>query len=276
MELTSNTRYSVLIEKDSEKSLPTMEASSRNQTSNETESKTVEQDIDSLVLQTLPSVDYSTVSSFKANKSRFILEKILFIIILALLFVIFILSIINLNYKKDLDKKNKYCITDQCIIVAASIRNSLNIDVNPCDDFYEYACGGWEKKNLIPTGFSRWGTLSMITYENNLLLKEKLESNMSKINDNFTEAELKAKQFYMSCMDKNGKIETLGAKPLLNILKKFMFKNNNNKLIINETFTGLLKLVQREYGVNSLFEFNVLDDDKNSSFSNLEVIKNKK
>lgn len=271
MELTSNTRYSVLKEKASEKSLSTMETSSRNQTSNETESKILEQDLDSLVLQTLPSVDYSTVSNSKPSKSRFIFEKILLLTILALLFVNFVLVFVSLNYKKDLDKKNQLCTTDQCLIVAASIRNSLNADVSPCDDFYEYACGGWVKKNLIPTGFSRWGTLSMVTYENNLLLKEKLESNMTRVAENFTDAELKAKRFYMSCMDRDGKIEARGARPLLNIIEKFMYKNESNKLIINESFNELLKLVQREYGVNSLFEFNVLDDDKNSSFSNIEV-----
>ncbi|RNA00791.1 endothelin-converting enzyme 1 isoform X2, partial [Brachionus plicatilis] len=272
MELTSNTRYSVLKEKASEKSLSTMESSPRNPASNDAESKTLEQDLDSLVLQTLPSVDYSTVSSAKPSKSRFLLEKILLLTILALLFVIFVLALISINFKKDLDKKNKLCTTGQCLIVAASIRNYLNPEVDPCDDFYEYSCGGWVKKNLIPTGFSRWGTLSMVTYENNLLLKEKLEANMTKINENLTEAEFKAKRFYTSCMDKKGKIETLGARPLLNILDKVMYKNKSNKLVINETFTELLKLVQREYGVNSLFEFNVLDDDKNSSYSNIEII----
>lgn len=82
---------------------------------------------------------------------------------------------------------------------------------------------------------------------------------------------MKAKVFYRSCMDEKGIIEKLGSKPLMGILNKFIYKDSNNQLQINETFTNLLDLIQINYGLNSLFEFNVLDDDKNSTFSNIEV-----
>lgn len=88
-----------------------------------------------------------------------------------------------------------------------------------------------------------------------------------------TEAETKARTFYRSCLDRDGVIEKLGGQPLKAILGKFVFKSpDTKKLVINETFDNLLTLIQVTYGLNSLFEFNVLDDDKNSTFSNIEII----
>ena len=42
----------------------------------------------------------------------------------------------------------QYC--DHTIFVASRILFGLDKSVNPCDDFYQYACGGWEAKTAIP------------------------------------------------------------------------------------------------------------------------------
>lgn len=239
---------------------------------------------DDLELNSLPSIEYSSRNNSNLNKqkinyTRTYLEKILFFIIIALLLIILVLCL-NVfknnpnnieNEVNDVNNKTlPKCTSDKCLLVAVSIYKSLNDKVDPCDDFYEYSCGGWMKRNLIPSGFPRWGTLSLITYENQLIIRDQLESNLTY--PEITEAEMKAKKFYQSCMDSHEIIEKLGAKPLLDILNKFMYKDSNNLLVINETFNNLITKVQIDYGLNALFELNVLDDDKNSSYSNIEVI----
>ena len=39
---------------------------------------------------------------------------------------------------------------DHNFFVASRILFGLDKSVNPCDDFYQYACGGWEAKTAIP------------------------------------------------------------------------------------------------------------------------------
>jgi hypothetical protein len=40
---------------------------------------------------------------------------------------------------------SKKCMTPECEDASNVIRNKLDLNVNPCEDFYHFACGGWMK-----------------------------------------------------------------------------------------------------------------------------------
>ena len=38
---------------------------------------------------------------------------------------------------------NRMCTSEMCYALSARIRNRTNLKENPCDNFYQYACGGF-------------------------------------------------------------------------------------------------------------------------------------
>lgn len=72
------------------------------------------------------------------------------------------------------------CLKPKCISIASSIIDSLDENVDPCDDFYKFACGGWIHKNPLPDGHASWGTFGKLTQDNQLILRTVLGNLMKK------------------------------------------------------------------------------------------------
>lgn len=63
------------------------------------------------------------------------------------------------------------CLSTDCIRAASEMLSSLDQQVDPCTDFYEYACGEWMRSNTIDADDSRADAYSVMGKELSAKLK---------------------------------------------------------------------------------------------------------
>src|SRR5580693_3572860 len=92
--------------------------------------------------------------------------------------------------------------------------DTANLDktCKPCDDFYQFAMGGWMKSNPIPPEYSTWGSFSQLLDKNQQNLRQVLEA-AENAKSTAGSNEQKIGDFYASCMDTTA-IDAAGTKPL--------------------------------------------------------------
>src|SRR6202048_4694293 len=89
---------------------------------------------------------------------------------------------------------------------------NLDKSCKPCDDFFQFAMGGWMKSNPIPPEYSTWGSFTVLADKNQQALRQILEA-AEKSDAPSGSNQRKVGDFYASCMD-TATIEAAGTKPI--------------------------------------------------------------
>lgn len=114
-------------------------------------------------------------------------------------------------------KEVEVCDTSECTLAAAAIIEAMDASVDPCDNFYQFACGGWINSNPVPEDSSRWAQFDVLDRELSNALGTILEEPI----DALDPAPInKAKNFYLGCMNE-AQLETMGVTPLTDFLGQF-------------------------------------------------------
>jgi putative endopeptidase len=136
--------------------------------------------------------------------------------------------------------------------------NAIDRSVDPCVDFYQYACGTWMKNNPIPPDQSVWGRFNELQERNLVILRGILEKAAAP-NPNRTPVEQKIGDFYSSCMDERA-IDRKGIAPIRADLDRIAALKDKAALV------GEVAALHRE-GVNVLFSFGSGADFKDSNMT---------
>lgn len=134
---------------------------------------------------------------------------------------------------------------------------AVNMDttMNPSEDFFQYANGGWIKNNPIPEEQSSWG-IGNLVMEENLKRLRSISEDAARTKAAKGSAEQKIGDYWATAMD-SARIEADGLKPLQSWFDKIDTISDLRSLLAT---SAELKKV----GSSTLFSDFVSQDDKNS------------
>lgn len=99
--------------------------------------------------------------------------------------------------------------------------DSMDRSIDPCVDFYHYSCGGWQKKNPIPSDQTSWSVYGKLYVDNLNFLRTILEHAASSGSQRNAVTQ-KIGDFYGACMDESAaaKRGLSGLEPTLDEIAK--------------------------------------------------------
>lgn len=138
----------------------------------------------------------------------------------------------------------------------------MDKSADPCVNFYQYACGSWNKLNPIPADQSRWSVYAKMTDQNLRFLWGMLDQ-YAKGGAERSANEQKIGDYFGACMD-TGAIEAAGTKPLDGALKQIADLKSTHEIA---AYLG----GQERTGDQMMFEFGSSPDLDNSAVESAEL-----
>ncbi|XP_039304961.1 membrane metallo-endopeptidase-like 1 [Solenopsis invicta] len=122
------------------------------------------------------------------------------------------------NNESEHKEENKptVCQTQECKKFARMLSEGMDKSVDPCDDFYEYACGKWPEHNPIPEGMDSWNMIRRAQVNVAKQIKEIFDEGPK--DDDIYAIKL-AKKWYAACMDTDT-AERQGLQPIIHTISR--------------------------------------------------------
>ena len=181
------------------------------------------------------------------------------------------------------------CLSPSCIQTAAQVLQKVDLNIDPCEDFYKFACGNFIKDTVLPqykTSISSFSIVRCVfreVFPNNLrfntcfsdMVDEQLRTLLEKpIKDTDARAFVLVKSIYQACMNTT-EIEAHSLEDLKKTIKGIggwpvVEGPEWNERLFDWTST-MYEFMKLGFNSDIFFEFSVTPDMTNSSRNSLTV-----
>ncbi|XP_022623345.1 endothelin-converting enzyme-like 1 isoform X2 [Seriola lalandi dorsalis] len=162
---------------------------------------------------------------------------------------------------------------------ARFVQANIDPTIQPCQDFYSFACGGWLRRHGIPEDKLSYGIITAIGEHNEEKLQHLLLEPIRRRGAN--SAERKVKEFYRSCVNIQ-EIDKLGSDPMTEVIDSCGGWDlagappgaagwESEGAPQRPDFNELLYRTQGVYSTAVFFSLTVNVDDKNSSRNAIRI-----
>ncbi len=136
--------------------------------------------------------------------------------------------------------------------------SSIDKSIDPCVDFYQFACNNWIKNNPMPADYTDWISFTEVEEHNNAVLRKILDK--ASVNDPKRSAVLqKVGDFYAACMDEEA----------ANKKRSTPLKPEFDRIAAVKDKTQMIEVMAHEslIGPNPLFSFYSSPDIHNANMT---------
>ncbi|XP_062716400.1 endothelin-converting enzyme homolog [Aedes albopictus] len=197
-----------------------------------------------------------------------------FFICILLVAVVALSTIVYVVYNYASNQSN-VCHTKECLRSAAAFKQNMNLQVNPCDDFYAYVCGNWADDHPRPEqhkSYSWYNERQTKIYRN---IRTHLETEASRSDP---KPVAQAKSLYKACLSVANR-KQYGFTAVQRYLKEFGLPLTPT--LLNRTKTSARKYkfdwissvakIQRKLGLDVIVGFNIVPDNQNKNRNRLTL-----
>ncbi|CAH1396581.1 unnamed protein product [Nezara viridula] len=161
------------------------------------------------------------------------------------------------------------CRAPACLLAASEVLSKMNQNVNPCEDFREYACGHWLNTQSIPNDKSLWNVKQAMQFKNREHLRN-LITTMPYPTD-VEQFQWRLKNIYDSCMSV-GSVETEGSQPLKKLIHSLGGWHVLREFSVQTwDMSKTLRTLHAKYNIQPFFSVEVVPDAKSPQQSIIQI-----
>lgn len=171
------------------------------------------------------------------------------------------------------------CQSPECVELSASMRTAMNQEADPCEDFYEFACGSWAKQNPRPAARPRWSNFDVLSEKNQETVKSLLEKVIddlpATLPDPITDPFQKAAVYYRACLEAERATDAVGIDQIRDDVlgSEITWTPADDNVWSAADRTSLAQVLARVHFSDAapFFSSGVGADDKNSSLNIFQI-----